>query len=255
MKSSRGVVIYVKDIISAERINNLSDSNFLESVWVDVNINKQDKILIGGIYRSPNSEHDNTQILFDLINSACQEKCKQKIIVGDFNFPEIDWSNWMTTTNENHNSFRFLECLRDNHLEQFVNQPTRWRDLEPGNVLDLVLADSVDLINNLEITTRIGKSDHLCIEFGLDTSVDACYKGIHTKNYYRGNYIQAAEDLAKVNWNIMNEMNVIESWNYFYSNVRQVIDSCIPETQYKKKVRPVWMDMYCKKLIEEKFRA
>ena len=53
----------------------------------------------------------------------------------------------------------------------------------------------------------------------------------------------------------MNEMNVIESWNYFYSNVRQVIDSCIPETQYKKKVRPVWMDMYCKKLIEDKFRA
>ena len=255
MKSSRGVVIYVKDIISAERRNNLSDSNFLESVWVDVNINKQDRILIGGIYRSPNSEHDNTQILFDLINSACQEKCKHKIIVGDFNFPEIDWSNWTTSTNENHNSFRFLECLRDNYLEQFVNQPTRWRDLEPGNVLDLVLADSVDLINNLEITTRIGKSDHLCIEFGLDTSVDACYKGIHTKNYYRGNYIQAAEDLAKVNWNIMNEMNVIESWNYFYSNVRQVIDSCIPETQYKKKVRPVWMDMYCKKLIEDKFRA
>ena len=71
MKSSRGVVIYVKDIISAERRDNLSDSNFLESVWVDVNINKQDKILIGGIYRSPNSEHDNTQILFDLINSAC----------------------------------------------------------------------------------------------------------------------------------------------------------------------------------------
>ena len=71
MKSRRGVVIYVKDIISAERRDNLSDSNFLESVWVDVNINKQDKILIGGIYRSPIFEHDNTQILFDLLNSAC----------------------------------------------------------------------------------------------------------------------------------------------------------------------------------------
>ena len=90
-------MIYVTDIISAERRKNLSDSNFLESVWVDVNINKQDKILIGGKYRSPNSEHDNTQILFDLINSACQEKCKHKFIVGDFNFPEIDWSNYMTT--------------------------------------------------------------------------------------------------------------------------------------------------------------
>ena len=56
-KTSRGAVIYVKNIISAEQRNNLSDSNFLESVWVDVNINKKDKILIGGIYRSPNSEN------------------------------------------------------------------------------------------------------------------------------------------------------------------------------------------------------
>ena len=47
----------LKKIISAEQRNNLSDSNFLESVWVDVNINKQDKILIGGIYRSSNSEN------------------------------------------------------------------------------------------------------------------------------------------------------------------------------------------------------
>ena len=86
---------------------------------------------------------------------------------------------------------------------------------------------------------------HFCIEFGLATSVDACYKGIHTKNYYRGNYIQAEEELAKVNWNIMNEINVIESWNYFYSNVRQVIDSCIPETQEKSKASVDGHVLYC----------
>ena len=77
---------------------------------------------------------------------------------------------------------------------------------------------------------------------------------IYTKTYYRGNYIQAAEDLAKVNWTIMNEMNVIEPWNYIYSNVRQVIDWCITKTQYTKKVRPVLMDIYCKKLTESEFR-
>ena len=127
--------------------------------------------------------------------------------------------------------------------------------MDPGNVLDLVLADSVDLIKDLQITTRLGKSDHLCIEVELDTSVDTYYKGIHTKNYYRGNYIQAAEELSHINWSQMGEMDMVDSWNFFYSNVRKVIDNCIPETQYKKKIRPVWMDIYCKKLVEDKYRA
>ena len=136
-------------------------------------------------------------------DSNSQVRCTHKIIIGNFNFPEINWINWVTNTSENHCSFRFLECIRDNFLEQFITKPTRWRDLEPGNVLDLVLADSVDLIKNLDITTKIGKSDHLCIELEIDTSIDACYKSIHTKNYNRGNYIQAADELSQVNWSLI----------------------------------------------------
>lgn len=103
--------------------------------------------------------------------------------------------------------------------------------MNPGNVLDLVLADSVDLIKKVEITARLGNSDHLCIEIELDTSIDACYKGIHSRNYYRGNYMQAAEDLSLVDWSLMNNMDIIDSWDIFYCNIRKVIDKCIPETQ------------------------
>ena len=103
--------------------------------------------------------------------------------------------------------------------------------MNPGNVLDLVLADSVDLIKKVEITARLGNSNHLCIQIELDTSIDACYKGIHSRNYYRGNYIQAAEDLSLVDWSLMNNMDIIDSWDIFYCNIRKVIDKCIPETQ------------------------
>ena len=185
-KSSRGVLNFVKNFISAELRNDLSSTNFLESVWVDIKINDKN-ILIGGSYRSPNSTLGNTVFLFELVDRVRLEKCKRKIIIGDFNFPEIDWSSWTTCTGENHNSFRFLECARHNFLEQSITQPTRWRHLNPSNVLDLVLADSVDLIKKVEITARLGNSDHLCTEIELDTSIDSCYKGIHSRNYYRGN--------------------------------------------------------------------
>ena len=74
----------------------------------------------------------------------------QKIIisVGDFITPEIDWNLWTTCKNENHFSYLFLENIRDNNycLEQHINRPTRWLHDTPGNVLDLCLVDSVDII-------------------------------------------------------------------------------------------------------------
>ena len=67
LATSRGVVIYVKDYIPAEIRNDFTNSDFKESVWVDVSINKSDKILIGGIYRSPNSTNENTLSKLNLL--------------------------------------------------------------------------------------------------------------------------------------------------------------------------------------------
>ena len=103
--------------------------------------------------------------MMDLINTACSENYLSKVLVGDFNIPEIDWLSWNTVKSESHYSFKFLECLRDNYLEQLVQMPTRWRDQQPGNLLDLVLTDFEDSILNLESTNHLGNSDHLSLEF------------------------------------------------------------------------------------------
>ena len=89
------------------------------------------------------------------------------MIVVDFNIPEIDWNLWTTCRNENHFSYLFLENLRDNFLEQPINRPTRWLHDTPGNVLDLCLVDNTDIIKEIDNTTRLGNSDHLCLEIEL----------------------------------------------------------------------------------------
>jgi hypothetical protein len=46
---------------------------------------------VGWIYRSPSSLKDNNQKLNDLISKSRDLKYSYYLIMGDFNYPEIDW--------------------------------------------------------------------------------------------------------------------------------------------------------------------
>ena len=59
-KNSRGVIIYVKEVIRSDQNLVLTNYEFNESVWVNIYLQNERKILIGGIYRSPNSSLENT---------------------------------------------------------------------------------------------------------------------------------------------------------------------------------------------------
>ena len=49
----RGCVLYIKASIPVIQIK--FDNNFQESIWCSINLTGSDKLLIGCIYRSPNS--------------------------------------------------------------------------------------------------------------------------------------------------------------------------------------------------------
>lgn len=82
-------------------------------VCVEIGL-KNEQLLIGGIYRSPNSSINNSRQLVELINKAMELKCDYTVLVGDFNFPDILWKDWTTPHNHAHPEFHFIECLRDN---------------------------------------------------------------------------------------------------------------------------------------------
>ena len=69
-KNSRAVTIYVKEVIRSDQNIVLTDYEFNESVWVNIYLQNERKILIGGIYRSPNSSLENTLKMMDLINTG-----------------------------------------------------------------------------------------------------------------------------------------------------------------------------------------
>ena len=58
-ENSTGVVIYVREDIKSDNCYTLNNDNFKESVWCEVRMNSKDKLLIGGIYKSPNCDAEN----------------------------------------------------------------------------------------------------------------------------------------------------------------------------------------------------
>ena len=69
----------------------------------------------------------NQEILNKLITQAIESGYKHTVIVGDFNFPEINWESWSVSSSETHPAFKFIECLRDNFLFQHVHSTIRHR--------------------------------------------------------------------------------------------------------------------------------
>ena len=80
-------------------------------------------------------------------------------IMGDFNCPDIDWNLFSSHTGISNN---FLSLCYEIPLYQFVSLPTRG-----NNILDLVLASSQDIIENVELHPPPGFSDHNMISFSL----------------------------------------------------------------------------------------
>ena len=103
-----------------------------------------------------------------LIASAAKNN-PNLIIAGDFNFKEIDWENEYAPPDKPHQAV-FIQGLQDDFLHQHVTEPTRYRDNEIPNILDLVLSSEESLISDLEYLPPLGESNHICMNFNVNCS-------------------------------------------------------------------------------------
>jgi hypothetical protein len=81
------------------------------------------------------NSQNNDITLLDTIASTL-EKFPNLIIVGDFNFPNINWSSKTSATTSNTEQI-FVDFLSENSFSQLVNEPTRYRTCQNPSLLDL----------------------------------------------------------------------------------------------------------------------
>ncbi len=64
------------------------DAEKYNSVYVDITTERNRKLTIGTVYRSPKLQAVDDTALYEEINSITQNK--EAVIIGDFNCPNID---------------------------------------------------------------------------------------------------------------------------------------------------------------------
>ena len=94
------------------------------------------------------------------------------LIMGDFNFREIDWNNKETSVGEDHLATIFLESVRDTYLYQHVKEPTRYRSDNIPSLLDLIFTNEEHMVSDLNYLPGLGSSDHLQINFVFNCFID-----------------------------------------------------------------------------------
>ena len=228
----RGVVLYTKSFLNAEQVK--FDTVFNESVWCHLKLQNRDSLLVGCVYRSPTASAENFQHLKSLLKKCKDKGYSHKLVMGDFNFKEINWCEMNTTVSEWHIASQFLECVRDSYLFQHVNTPTRYREGNVSSVLDLIFTNEEEMVTDLEFLPGLGKSDHLVLAFTLNcyTVEQQNQRKTEKLNFFKGDYNTVRDQLSLVDWNYeLDGLNLLQSWSRFAEKIIDLIENYIPASK------------------------
>ena len=117
--AGQGVCIFVRDSLVLTPYHELNEI-FQPSFVGKLNLSKKSCLNIGIIYRSPNSSTSDNQALYEQMETISRQFKninEQLIILGDFNYPSIDWSSETTSSHEQNESNKFLQIVQENYLQ------------------------------------------------------------------------------------------------------------------------------------------
>ncbi len=224
----RGMLLYVHKHLEAKEVK--MKTNFEESVFVKIKLNNNDNLLVGLIYRSDSGSADNNRNLRRLISEASNLGHSHTLLMGDFNYPDINWNNWSTKGDSTESEeYLLLENFRDNFLFQHVDSPTRWRGTDTPNLLDLILTSEDNMIGEIQYDCPLGKSDHCVLTFQFK-----CYAEIKERTkkiicYDKANYEVISNEIEKVHWDdILGNDDINASWEVFKNKIKEIEEMFVP---------------------------
>ena len=112
-------------------------------------------------YQSQEADENELGEMFGSIKLVCDTN-RSILVMGDFNYPDINWNTLMADINGN----KFLKLVRDCYLEQHVSVPTRG-----NNILDLILTTEMPNKDPISMLPPVDNSDHDVLLFSIDCSI------------------------------------------------------------------------------------
>ena len=226
-----GVAVMIrKDVLVTEvTVSNNYDS--VELCCVDLKFG-DDYLRVIVYYRPPYYTFTDEQYLdlsLQCLSSLLTNTTSPIILMGDFNFPKVDWTHYSAPENPLYN--KFMTFVNENGLSQFVLQPTR-----QDNILDLVFTNASNLISDLQVDYTFSTSDHQLVKFSVnagDSEVIATNNqddGLLYYDFACADYDAMATYLSNVDWfyEFSFVFNVDEYWHIFVYHLNVAIESYVP---------------------------
>jgi hypothetical protein len=181
-----GVLIYVREKLIAYEIHDFDAQ--CEALWVGVRNKSLGKIIIVVCYRSPSACDVEVENLYSCIKHYSQ---RTAVIMGDFNFNDIDWENMASIGQVS----KFIDLVQDYFLEQHVKEATRGK-----NTLDLVFSTEPTLVDEVTIGCPVANNDYNVIYFKIPRRVDQRICKQEVFNCHKADYVKIFDKLDSVDW-------------------------------------------------------
>ena len=254
--TGRGVSIFIRKSLESHSVD--FSTVFNDNIWVSIELENKSSLLLGCLYRSPNSDVANNEALLSILNEIRAHNPANIVIVGDFNLKETDWINYYVHARPEHIAMKVFDTLNDLFYEQLVKEPTRHREGERPSLLDWVVTDKVEIIDNLTIGAPLAeRADHNSITFDILLTASSCIMP-ERLNLYKGNYEALRQTLSKIPWNAeLGDMNCSLAWEKFHEIMMFNIALNIPKRSEKRmhKKSKIWVDANIRKSIASKNKA
>lgn len=229
--SGRGSLLFIHKTLCYKELKLSPQDDRNESLFAEIKLNHGESLLCACIYRHGDSTEQENDKLMSIMKEISTHKHSHKLIMGDFNIKNIDWENTECRANTNDISYRFLECVRDCYYFQHITEPTRQRGTDRPSTLDLIFTNEEDMIENLNISAPLGKSDHSVLNFDIVHELATQKKKIKVL-YEKADYKRFNELMGQVNWedtfkDIPDDVN--QQWELFKQKYIEAEAQCVPK--------------------------
>jgi len=231
--STRGIALFIRHQLCYKIVNEVeltADGKFCAPKEIlAAKINVKDKVneafQLVVLYRSPNSSEAENKSIEEFFQSIGKKHRERIVVMGDFNRKGIDWHEVTASCD---NDMAFIESVRDSYMTQHIKSPTRGRGSDEPSTLDLLFTTESDVIEEIEIDSPLGKSDHSMIKATLLCQPTVCPEKI-APNYAKAN-LKKMKKMLSVNWEkkLAGCKDVDMLWEEFEIAFKAAEKECVP---------------------------
>nr|VZI48449.1 unnamed protein product [Spirometra erinaceieuropaei] len=246
-----GIVVYVNEGLAVSE-NTTKFACGTEAIWLTTKATGSPCLGVLTVYRPPRTDQiADTQLLEQLEKLSSRPNI---MIMGDFNAPGTNWNTLQASGPKWAFDYRLLNKTLKASLTQHVMFPTRTREGQRANCLDLVFTKTPDSIDDITSMPPFGRSDHVMLMWDYSLFSISHTPDHKRRNVWRGDFNQMRANLSGLDWCSLSRENANDDWELFKNILLQLINNHCPLTSVRLNKRSEWLNRNIKKEINRKHK-